>query len=314
MLTIIKLQFLTPLRVGKKSTPAVDHTDDMILSDTLFSALSHECQAEEIEQFVSWMKKGDILFSNAYPYVGNTLLIQKPLIQTTTITRDEGFDFDFKSLKKLRYIAIEDLKNIYQKPSLQVILKNQDYNRRIGKENQRISVRLSHEEDSLPFSVAAYHFYEESGLYVMVQTKTQEHRDWMIHKLTQLGLTGVGGRKSAGFGKFQIASIIEGENALKSIAPLTLDKNAVNILLSLGLPSAEDMMNLRNGTYKVRKRSGFVYSTTHAESLQRKKDLYVIDSGSSFAQPFQGCIVDVGQGGKHPVYRNQIAFWGGVDL
>lgn len=90
-------------------------------------------------------------------------------------------------------------------------------------------------------------------------------------------------------------------------------KSEKNILLSTALPEDEELEQvIKDSSYLLIKRSGFVDSSEYALQQMRKRDLYVFSSGSCFAHTFRGRIIEERNGGKHPVFRYAKAFFMGV--
>ena len=80
----------------------------------------------------------------------------------------------------------------------------------------------------------------------------------------------------------------------------------------LGLENEELEQVIKDSSYLLIKRSGFVDSSEYALQQMRKRDLYVFSSGSCFAHTFRGRIIEERNGGKHPVFRYAKAFFMGV--
>ena len=60
---------------------------------------------------------------------------------------------------------------------------------------------------------------------------------------------------------------------------------------------------MEDASYLLVKRSGFVQSSTYAEELVKKKDMYFLRSGSIVCHRYAGDIYNVGTKGSHPVWR-----------
>ena len=87
--------------------------------------------------------------------------------------------------------------------------------------------------------------------------------------------------------------------------PIKKTKERDFLLLSSAMAkTAEDLENiLKDASYLLQKRSGFIYSESYAKEQRRKKDFYSFQAGSCFKKPFSGDVFDVSDGGNHPVYR-----------
>ena len=74
--------------------------------------------------------------------------------------------------------------------------------------------------------------------------------------------------------------------------------------LSVCLPKDAELDEVMGGaSYMTVRRGGWVSSTTYADTLRKKKEIYMLAAGSVFDRRFEGGIYDVSDGGRHPVYR-----------
>ena len=119
--------------------------------------------------------------------------------------------------------------------------------------------------------------------------------------MESLSYTGIGGKRSAGKGKFEFR-YAKGTDMLTS---LLCQKTGRYMLLSTALPTDAELESVLAGaSYLLQKRSGFVYSEDFADMSVKKDDLYTMQAGSCFDKTFKGGIYDVSGGrGTHAVYR-----------
>lgn len=85
-----------------------------------------------------------------------------------------------------------------------------------------------------------------------------------------------------------------------------------HVLLATATPSRDELTDylLKDARYKLVRRGGFVLSAIHSPTAQKKRDLYLFQSGSMFARTFEGDVFDVNATpGAHPVYRYARAMW-----
>ena len=128
--------------------------------------------------------------------------------------------------------------------------------------------------------------------------------------LNAVGLVGIGGKRSGGFGKFQVEVL---ECPAEFLNRLNNSNYKKYISLSISLPKEQEMeIACQNASYLLVKRSGFVYSDTYSPNFQKKKTLYYFAAGSCFENMYEGDIYDGSCQGKHSVYRYGLPFFLGV--
>ena len=113
-----------------------------------------------------------------------------------------------------------------------------------------------------------------------------------------LGISGIGGERSSGLGRFKIEEAVGCDDLLDMIGI----QSDCYMTLSVSLPNESEMESvLEDARYKIVKRSGFVASSNYRE--RRKRDLYVLAAGACVTHKFEGDIYDVGSDDGHAVYR-----------
>jgi CRISPR-associated protein Csm4 len=175
----------------------------------------------------------------------------------------------------------------------------------------KVSASVRGEEETLPYRIETFSFMSGNGLYILVGYEEKEHLFLLEELLDNLSLSGIGGKRAAGLGRFTL---------YPGTIPEALEKRLNQesgryMLLSAALPRREEMQEaLNQAEYLLSRRSGFVSSADYAPEYMRKKDLYVLRSGSCVRHRFEGDIYDVSGGqGKHPVYRYAKPMFMGVD-
>ena len=86
-----------------------------------------------------------------------------------------------------------------------------------------------------------------------------------------LSYTGIGGKRSSGFGKFDFC--------VEDIPPNIKNRIGVckNQFMTLSVSMAQQNeleKSLQNARYLLTKRSGFIFSETYAQTMRKKKDFY----------------------------------------
>lgn len=295
--TVYRLAFSTSVHFGEGMLNSSACT---FQADTLFSALYIEAMhMGRADEFFGEVKMGNLLLSDAFPYVGDEYLVPKPMLYVEG--KEKGNSTEKKTYKKLKYLPIGNMENYLSGEIVQEL--------EIGRLQRNVMAAVRKDGDTEPFYVGTYCFHEKNGLYVIAAFKEEKQRELLEDLLDALAYTGIGGKKASGLGKFEV---FPGKN-IDSLLKRLQKKSDKKMLMSTALPREDEMeWALDGASYLLNKRSGFVASGTYAEELQRKRDLYVFASGSCFCHEFSGDIYDVSKDGRHPVYRYARALFMGV--
>ncbi len=291
---IYKMEFESGVHFGNGS---LNDTKNSFCSDTLFSALCHEALLsgnDKLNELYDKVSEGKIIFSDAMPYIGDSLYIPKPLLKPK---REDDNVSDRKKWKNLKYIDISKIQD-YLQGELDVEKESVKINN-IGNKTVRQSVSLTNPEKSEPYSIGIYRFNSHCGLYVIFGYENEEDSDFFIELMDGLGYSGIGGKKNTGLGKYFGMPEKLDDNVVKMLST----ESGNNILLSQALPIENEMSVIDSGNVLFEKKSGFIYSTTFANEPLKKKDMYFLKSGSVLQTRFKGNIYDVGVDGNHPVWR-----------
>lgn len=299
---IYKFHFNTALHIGNGS---LTDGEIMACADTLFSGLCHEAVKyagqECIDSLVTAAKSGRLLFSDMLPFIADELYIPKPLCPVN-IER-EGDSVQKKKFKKLQFIPALKI-DTYLDGNLN---PEEEVNKFkcLGTFDMRtMSSSMDAEKsltgDMLPFSVGTYKFAADNGLYIISAFADDEIQSLFELLLKNLSYSGIGGKRSAGFGRYSFEKLPVPETLVSKLS----DTSGNVITLSTAMAQPEELDNvIPDAKYLLIKRSGFVSSATYSATLQRKKDFYAFKSGSYFTNRFDGDVFDVSNGGSHPVYR-----------
>lgn len=292
---IYKLDFKTGVHFG---TGMLNESAMTFYADQLFSALYIEALKQGCaEEFMNNVRTGQLLFSDAFPFIGQQYFVPKPMLYVENKGGEQGDSIKKKKLKKLLFLPEEEL-NAFLDGSLEY---KDDPLKNIGRFVQQTKGNVrSGEEDTRPFRVGMFNFNEESGLYVVLAYEDVTGKELFEELFEALSYTGIGGEKSSGLGKFVLRTGKLSADYRRRLE----DKTGKNMLLSVALPQQEEMEGaLEEASYMLVKRSGFIDSQTFASELQKKRDLYVMGSGSIVKYRFKGDVYDIAPAGKHPVYR-----------
>lgn len=287
-----KLNFKTGVHFGNGM---LNETKDGFLADTLYSALCIEALRNDcLERFHKMTTDGRLLFSDGFPFIKDRLYIPKPMIKL-----EHGDDVsDRKKWKKLKYVPIDCL-DAYLKGKLDVD-KESALLGNLGKRKIYQKVSLTNAEKSEPYSVGVYYFEKENGLYFLMGYEEEEDRAFVEPLIDSLGYQGIGGKVSAGLGKFRMLPV----ELSKNIKERFQKEDGTFVLLSVALPMESELADvISDASYLLEKRSGFIQSDCYAEDMVKKQELYVLKSGSVIHKRFHGDVYNVGTKGTHPVWR-----------
>lgn len=292
--TGFKIVFSTSVHFGNGS---LENSDNKIYADTIFSALCHEAvKLECIEELVSYVKNEKIKLSDAFPFIGDSYYIPKPML---TIESERNID-DKKKAKKLEFINV-NLIDEYLDGSMD-IKRESEILSNLGKSDIITRAVIQANEDTKPYSVGTYLFSEGAGLYLIVGYRDEDALNMITKLLHSLSYVGIGGKVSSGFGKFKAERVKLPATLIDKIEKAETSKNVMS--LSVGMCDDMELENVcENSNYILSKRSGFINSSTYSDNLVKKQDFYLFRAGSVFSRPFKGLIKDVAIIGKHPVYR-----------
>ena len=298
---IYKLKFKTAVHFGGGM---LNSSERVLRADTLFSALCLEAEKRgQLEMLYQLAKGEELWLSDMMPYIGKQFLVPKPLLAAQH--QGEPTSVEKKRLKKLTYLLAENVEDYLNghADKISVDLKE------LGTAESVTKAAVRGLEETKPYHVGLYHFCPGSGLYFIVGVKDQKTGTLLDALLEGLALAGIGGKRTAGLGRFAFerAELPAGLNKPISKA----QDYPVRMTLAGALPRDDELAAaLENATYLLEKRSGFVYSETG--SNEKKRDLYVCAAGSCFRREFAGDVYEVGGGSPHPVYRYAKPFFMGV--
>ena len=296
---IYKFNFTAGVHFGGNSLEDGGYT---LCADTIFSALCQECLkqgAQELERLVSRAREGKIRVTDAFPFIGDDYYLPKPMLKIEK-KEQQGDSTLKKAYKKLSYVPARGWKD-YIDGNLDVIQELNRFQKGLGRREIKVSASIRGMEETTPYRVGIYRFWPESGLYLIAGGETREDIEIVEGGLDALRLSGIGGKRSAGLGRYELKPEKVPEDFLRR---LQVQDGSVYMALSVCLPKEEELEEaLNQADYLLLKRSGFVVSETYAKDQMRKRDLYVMQAGSCFRNRFEGDIYDVSGKGAHPVYR-----------
>ena len=306
----IRLAFRGPVHFGRgRLSDGVPTCDAATLFSALFiEAVREGCQGDLIEA----ARAGELSLSDAFPYVGDVLYLPKPMLpagafdERNRARERAGEKVDSrerKANKKLAFVPADGYAD-YLAGSFDAISALEDFKLGTGYLETKVNLTRSTSEDSEPYHVGGYRFRDGAGIYLVARGSYDP-----TPLLEQLSYAGLGGKRSSGYGRFEFSvsdadpttSVASGGHGL-----------GISVLLSTAAPTEVELTDalLDGARYQLVRRGGFVQSTTHADTPQKKRDLYLFAAGSTFARPFEGGVFDVNATpGAHPVWRYARAMW-----
>ena len=302
---LYRLEFPNGVHFGKNSLEDAQIT---IRDDTLFSALYLEAiRCGYAKELLKAAGSGTLGLSDAFPFRDRQYFLPKPVIWIQT-RENQGDSKEKKRFKKMQYIPADCLV-----PYLQGEFPPErmgDF-QEIGRFGMKVCAAIRGHEDPQPYRIRFYRFEEGCGLYFIMGYEGKEEKALFTELMNGLACSGLGWKRSSGFGRFRYQEEEVPEIILKYLGR----EGSCQMLLSSALPKDEELDEAMKGAcYQLVKRSGFVSSENYAAQQMRKRDLYVFSSGSCFRTAFRGGIYDVSSGGSHAVYRYAKAMFLGVKL
>ena len=294
---LIKLQFTTAVHFGAGGLTTTSNT---LMADTVFSAMCTEAARAGIDPsgLIEAVKAGRIRISDALPYIGNRFYIPKPLAEITT--EKEGDSSIKKALKKLTYLPADALGS-YMKGMLDVGQEADLLQHGLGQEYLIEKAAVETGAETMPYAVGLFRYNEGSGLYICLGYESEEDYYLFCDILELLSLSGIGGKISSGYGKFTTSLVNPSGDFLKRLQ----SKGGRQFMsLSVCLPASEEMERVADSaSFRLVKRSGWVSVGSEPDVLRKRRELYMFASGSLFDSRFNGSLLDLSDGGEHPVLR-----------
>ncbi len=322
---LFKLRFLAPLCAGDgEDARGLERAASTIGGDTLFAALCQEALAqggvEALEELAGWAREDRLRLSDLLPYAGEDLLIPRPVLpRAAPACRPQGGDAapqDRKQLKKLPYIPLAALPDYLAATRGEREPNPAGWHRDYGEAVTRTQTAVSGLDNPLPYTVGAFRFLGMAegepacGLYGIVGWAGVGRAipETLSRLLRGLGVSGIGGKRSAGFGRFAVAEEIflaEKRDRCPFLWQLLEDREAPGqLLLSTSLPAPDELTGATEGAwYQLRRRGGFINTPGGGSPPVKRRTQYFFAPGSVFPRRYRGALMDLSQGGGHPVYR-----------
>ena len=332
---IYPLKLLGPVHFGDTGNGGT--LENVVLSfssDSLYSAICNEIgrNVELLESFRKNVKDGELVISSLFHYYSDgeenpsewQYYLPKPIytiqrertITTYAETKEQATIL--KKVKKVEFVRSSLLSNVEGQFNFDDLLYDAETMPEFG--SFAVVTRVNKREIlGLPYHVGSYVFNSNSGLYFIVGFQTTSSKVLFDQIIELLSYSGIGGKRSSGYGKFECLKeieIISTEDLedVNALYRLITNKNAQSYMsISSVIPDENEVHLLQSGTYSLKKRSGFVSSSQLVGNVKRNS-CYSIKEGSCFVEPLKGKIIELQEPSvSHVIERHGIGFFVGVD-
>ncbi|WP_339011866.1 type III-A CRISPR-associated RAMP protein Csm4 [Fusobacterium animalis] len=317
---LYKLRFPNGIHIGTAFGNTLEETMIGTYSDTFFSAIYNEyMKIYDDNELYKISETGDFLVSDLLPFKEKEdrttdFYLPKPFINIERKVIKTETTVDRKKVKAINFIPADKLNEYFS--FLEKGTKFPEIDDNFGKRQLYTKNKVSlNGEDTKLYNIEVFKFNKNSGLYFIV--KLPEDDKWQEifeNILESLSLTGIGGKKNSGFGQFisedpmffdgtDFDAIESESNAFINRALFTKSKKF--LLLSSYSPKIEEIKKIKenDNCYQLIKRSGFVNSSSYSEQAEKRKQVYMLSSGSVLNFKPEGKILDLSLHGNHSIYR-----------
>ena len=311
---LCKLNFTTSLHIGdSESARSLDTSCMTICADTLFSALCHTALTadgkEGIDKLVGYTLTNQLRFSDLHPFAGKRIFLPKPYITPGEYRENSVNIKDRKKMKKLTHLPLDMLDDFLASLKGE---KDFDLDKAVcsfGDHYITTKASIRGNEKTMPYSIGLFSFNKDCGLYLIIAYDSEEVLNYVLRLLKLLSFSGIGGKISSGYGKFEIIEKIKLDETdspdLTRLNQLLQDDKANSyLLLTSSLPNDEELKETMEGSsYSLIRRGGFIQSNSSKAGIFKKHTQYFFSSGSVFLKKYQGNLYLVSHHYDHPVYR-----------
>lgn len=318
---LLKLAFDTAVHFGGSDSAVGSQSSALTLrADTIFSALCHtalEVYGEPaLEELLVSADADALRISDAMPWRGNSFYLPKPIAASTSPA--ELSTVERKAVKKLAWIPASKFDR-YTASLHSGTYPLDELDQSFGQAYEQTKASVTDGADAKPYFVGLYRLHAGCGLYVLCACEGTDQIKLLKDLFTLLGLSGIGGRTSAGYGRFHLdgdpswLNTAEEESTRWMLQALERSTSPY-LLLTSSLPAEEEMdAALEGASFQLVRRSGFA-ATKWVETPMKKQTQYFLAAGSVLQHPYQGKLYDVGTALPHPVYRYSKPLFMGVTL
>ena len=321
---LYKLRFPNGIHIGTASGNTLEETMMSVYSDTFYSAIFNEyMKIYNDDELYKISETGEFLISDLLPFkekedMSTDFYLPKPFISVqrneTTKEKNDEEVIDRKKVKATNFIPADKLGEYFSflKTGKNFPEIDDDFGKKELYTKNKVSLK---NEDTKLYNIEVFKFNEKSGLYFII--RLPENNEWQEifeNILESLSLTGIGGKRNSGFGQFisEDPMFFDGEDfdAIESESDAYINKALYSdeekyLSLSSYSPKIEEIEKIKESEnyYQLIKRSGFVNSSLYSEQAEKRKQVYMLSSGSVLSFKPEGKILDLNLHGKHSIYR-----------
>lgn len=317
---------MSALHVGNDSgRDNLASSEFTIHSDTIISALCieaiHYGGEALLNTLLNLFKNNVCVFSDALPYRGNEYFFPKPIYRKEN-TQLQSNPEERKLYKKLTYVPLsmfEEYLNVSGNAHFD-IHRATNMLQDLAFDDKRQCVAVTGKEEASPYFIGSVIFNDDCGLYLIVGYDSSSTKIMLEKLLVSLSYSGIGGKRSAGLGKFELGNAINigkiENESMSRLEKLLMNKSAsLYMTLNTSLPMEQEMDEvLSDANFLLCRRGGFVQSANYADSQLKKKTIYALSSGACLRKTYSGTLCNLADGGNHPVYRCLKPLFVGVSL
>ena len=320
---LYKLKFDTAVHFGASDSALSLYTsEDHFCADTLFSALCHTALSlsgqKGLDELCAHAENGELLLSDAMPWNGERFYLPKPCVSSQG--KREVSASQRKAVKKLNWIPVEQFARFSESVHGGEMFDAESVKTEFGVSGEMAKVQIVPENDALPYQVGLFRFAEDAGLWFIAGCASEEQGERLNKLIDSLGISGIGGKISSGYGKFSVEDVIYLNEPFDGVTEwlcdaLTNESYERYLLLSASLPNDNELEKLLpTAEYRLIRRSGFVQSEDYSPESRKKIPQIFLAAGSVLENKFSPVLYEVGQTGQHPVYRFSAPVFLGVSL
>lgn len=326
---LYQLSFDGPVHFGDTSMGGgLEQAGWTYTSDTLFSSICTELAGQGefklLDDFIKLALESKLLLSDLFPYQLTEddepqLFLPVPYIRFEHRGEQAGLTWEEakamsarrKKSKGQLYCRVAELQSYCDS-----LRAGTQYEAAVLLElgNEFITTKVNcRGENPLPYFVKGNVFQPRAGLYLIAQLPAS-FGEVFQNILCSLGLSGIGGKRSSGFGRFhlqddglELDDVYDWYADTKVLYTMLTGEHRRYMCLSSVLPAADELTAVQAGTYKLRKVSGF------SEGIKRDS-VYMLEAGSCFADRLQGQLAELGSQAGHPVWRYGKGLSAGLDI
>lgn len=323
---LFKLQFDTAVHFGGSDSALSLYTSEETLrADTLFSALCHETLTQHGEdallKLCEEVRQGKFLLSDMMPWHDETFYLPKPILPSEST--EEVSTEQRKAVKRMAWIPAlrfdEYAKSLHEGHFDLEKKEAPETRTSFGTHFEQTKAAVPAQGDTMPYQVGLFRFSPDCGLYFICGCTEDGQDEELEYLLDLLGMTGIGGKVSAGYGKFHTVDQIFlnepfDEQTEWLYRALSAEKASHQLLITTSLPQDSELDRVLEGaSFQLVRRSGFQASERVDDPL-KKKTQYFLSAGAVLQHRYQGALYNVSLAGECPAYRYSRPIFMGVNI